>query len=145
MKCNLFSIAAFILPLRSHSYWRWKISEILLIKSILVFSLKTLTLVVALISQACSFPHSLKGKVSIFMALGKGQFYSLCDAHRVPCSALGMLGDWALCPGLHWNETAPIWSFNVILAADLGFLDFNIVSTCEILLACDLLVRTRPF
>lgn len=56
-----------------------------------------------------------------------------------------MLGDWALCPGLHWNETVPIWSLNVILAADLYFPDLAIVSTCEILVACDLLVKTRPF
>lgn len=71
--------------------------------------------------------------------------YSLCDPHCVLCSRLGMLSDRALCPGLHWNETVPVSSLNVILAADLDFLDLAIVSTCEILVACDLLVKTRPF
>lgn len=85
MKHNIFSVAAFPLPLRSHSCWRWKTSD--LIKSIVVFSLNTLSLVVALFSQGCSFPHSLKGKVSIFMALGEG--------HLIHCVTL------TLSPALH--------------------------------------------
>lgn len=74
MKRNLFSIAAFTLPSRSHSHWK---HLILSIKSTLVSCLKTLRLFH--ISRV--FPSLIPkmafgwtGKLCILMALGEGHF-----------------------------------------------------------------------
>lgn len=121
---------------------------ILSIKSISLSNLKTLGSFLSFL-KGFRFPQSRdgvreRGKLSILMALVKGVLF-LVWPHCVPCSGRGTLGDRAMCPGTHWNETVPVGSFECHPGSWLGVPGPRHCVCCEVLVACDLLVKTPAF
>lgn len=145
MKHNLFPITAFTLPSSFPSHCKGK--HLILSINTLVSSLKThfgfSNFSRVFPSFVPKMTREWRGKVSILIALGEGHFIH-CVTLTVS-TALDLAHLVTGCCALVSTEMRLLLFdlLNVILVAHLDFLNLAIVSSCEILVVCDLL--PRPF